>query len=417
MENWKTVRVADVAAPGPNAMATGPFGSSIGSRFFRSSGVPIIRGSNLSADSPIRINDANLVFLTSEKAAEFTRSTVRRGDLIFTSWGTINQVGLIDESASFDEYVISNKQMKLTADPQIADPEFLYYLFSGPAMQREILEGAIGSSIPGFNLTRLRLIEIQLPPVEEQKRIARALSDAECLQSTLREFVAKERALKQGVMQQLLTGRTRLHGFNESWSAQCALNDFCDRISGYWGFDNETSSARIPVDVIRAGDISPDGILTGTARRYFSTRESNKASCQTDDVIITASGNGLGKTYYVRTPGRLAASNFVRILRPHPNACGEFIAYLMYSDKARAMLDTHTATSAYPNLMPSFFSDASFALPPRDEQVAIAAALRSIDDDIDLLRIRQKKAEAVKQGMMQQLLAGRARLPVHGASA
>jgi type I restriction enzyme, S subunit len=113
IDDWKSVRVADVAAPGATSMATGPFGSSIGSRFFLSSGVPVIRGGNLSTDSAVRLIDENLVFLSCEKAAEFSRSTVRHGDLVFTSWGTINQIGLIDESASYDEYVISNKQMKL----------------------------------------------------------------------------------------------------------------------------------------------------------------------------------------------------------------------------------------------------------------------------------------------------------------
>jgi type I restriction enzyme, S subunit len=170
MSGWRTIPVGKAAASGANSMATGPFGSSIGSRFFRNSGVPVIRGGNLSADSSVRLRDENLVFLDPGKAAEFPRSTVHCGDLIFTCWGTINQVGLIDESSVYDEYVISNKQMKLTPDPSIADSEFLYYFFSAPPMQREILKGSIGSSIPGFNLTRLRSLEITLPPLAQQKR-------------------------------------------------------------------------------------------------------------------------------------------------------------------------------------------------------------------------------------------------------
>ncbi len=210
MGGWRTVRVVDLAAPGSTSMATGPFGSSISSKFFRRSGMPVIRGGNLSADSITRLSDKNLVFLDPEKGAEFTRATVHRGDLIFTCWGTINQVGLIDESAGYDTYIISNKQMKLTPDPSLADAEFLYYLFSSPRMQQIILGGSIGSSIPGFNLTRLKSLKIALPPLREQKQIALALTTIESLEAAFSNGILKKEMIKQSLMQELLTGRRRL---------------------------------------------------------------------------------------------------------------------------------------------------------------------------------------------------------------
>jgi type I restriction enzyme, S subunit len=135
---WHEVAVEDIKAPSENALATGPFGSSIGSRFFVDAGVPVIRGSNLSEDIGLRLKDEDLVFLSADKAKEFSRSTVREGDLVFTCWGTVNQIGLIDKHARYQEYVISNKQMKLTPDPEQADSLFLYYLFSSPELQDRI---------------------------------------------------------------------------------------------------------------------------------------------------------------------------------------------------------------------------------------------------------------------------------------
>jgi type I restriction enzyme S subunit len=164
---WRVVTIEAIKASCENALATGPFGSSIGSRFFVDSGVPVIRGSNLSKDVGVRLSDDDLVFLTSDKAREFSRSTVREGDLVFTCWGTVNQVGLIDKRAAHREYVISNKQMKLTPDPDQADSLFLYYLFSGPEFQARIENQAIGSSVPGFNLGQLRAMELRLPELEE----------------------------------------------------------------------------------------------------------------------------------------------------------------------------------------------------------------------------------------------------------
>ena len=87
--------VEDIKAPIQNALATGPFGSAIGSRFFADSGVPVIRGGNLSQDVGTRLIDNGYVFIAPDKAQEFSRSFARRGDLIFTCWGTIDQVGLI----------------------------------------------------------------------------------------------------------------------------------------------------------------------------------------------------------------------------------------------------------------------------------------------------------------------------------
>lgn len=172
---WRRVTVDSIKAKTDNAMSTGPFGSSIGSAHFQNHGVPVLRGSNLSEDVGIRLQDDDIIFLESSKAEEFSRSTVEKGDLIFTCWGTVGQVGLIDESSKYPKYVISNKQMKLTPDPSLADSQFLYYLFSNPAMVENIKGNAIGSSVPGFNLGQLKSMEIELPPVDEQKKIVEVI--------------------------------------------------------------------------------------------------------------------------------------------------------------------------------------------------------------------------------------------------
>ncbi|MGE6995361.1 restriction endonuclease subunit S [Pseudomonas sp. NPDC047961] len=176
MSEWQDFFVEDIAAPGKNSLATGPFGSSISSKFFVDQGLPVIRGGNLSSEVGKRLNDEGLVFISNDKAKEFSRSIVSLGDLIFTCWGTINQIGLIDSRARHVKYVISNKQMKLSVDPNKANPLFLYYLFSGPEKQQEILNNGIGAAVPGFNLGQLRKMVISLPKPDEQKAIAAVLS-------------------------------------------------------------------------------------------------------------------------------------------------------------------------------------------------------------------------------------------------
>lgn len=171
-DDWREFTVEEIAAPVPNALATGPFGSAISAKFFQSSGVPVLRGGNLTASVDNRLREDDLVFVSREKAAEFVRSVARRGDLVFTCWGTIGQVGLIDSRSRYDEYIVSNKQMKLTPNRELADSLFLYYMFLSSSVAEQITSQAIGSSVPGFNLGQLRSIRLRLPPVALQRKIA-----------------------------------------------------------------------------------------------------------------------------------------------------------------------------------------------------------------------------------------------------
>jgi len=197
--DWRWTTVEAVAAPRPAALATGPFGSSISAKYFAESGVPVIRGANLSADVGVRLSDEGLVFVSEEKAAEFRRSVAERGDLVFTCWGTINQVGLIHGSSKYARYIVSNKQMKLSVDPMKADSLFLYYLFSGPDKQAEILDNGIGSSVPGFNLGQLKKHEILLPPIATQKQITATLGALDDRIALLRETNATLEAIAQAL--------------------------------------------------------------------------------------------------------------------------------------------------------------------------------------------------------------------------
>lgn len=173
--DWAICGVDDVRRDENDGLATGPFGSSVSSKFFRTDGIPLIRGGNLSENVGARLIEDDFVFVSEEKAGEFPRAIARLGDLVFTCWGTIGQVGLIDSRATYDRYLVSNKQMKLSPNPAKADSLFLYYLFSSPWMQAAIRGVAIGSSVPGFNLGQLRSLRFPLPPVVEQRAIAHIL--------------------------------------------------------------------------------------------------------------------------------------------------------------------------------------------------------------------------------------------------
>ena len=305
------------------------------------------------------------------------------------------------------QFFASEHAVVVTAFPQ-TDVGWLTYMLG----EMRLNQYSESSAQPGLSIAKLLLLDVACPSTKaEQRAIAAVLSDVDELIGSLEALIAKKRAIKRAAMQELLTGRTRLPGFGGGWEV-VSLDEVTSRTTGYWGTSKPTHATPHSVRVIRAGDISPRGTLTGYAPRHFSQAELDKASCALSDVVVTVSGNGLGKTWLVDRRG-MAGSNFVRILRAVPDrATGAFVAFSLRSATALEQLAEHTATSAYPNLLPSFFSASWFPLPPLPEQRAIAAVLSDMDAEVAALEHRLDKTRAIKQGMMQQLLTGAIRLPI-----
>lgn len=195
MVTWREMAIGDLGSPLGRAFATGPFGSSIGRKFFIDAGVPVIRGSNLSTDVGLRLIHDGMVFVSEEKAAQHRRSIAQPGDLVFTCWGTIGQVGFIDTDGPFQRYLISNKQMKMTPDPEVAVGLFLYYLMSSPQMMDAVQRQSIGAAVPGFNLGQLRKMRVRIPDVPTQHRIAAFL----CAFDELIEINGRRIELLEGI--------------------------------------------------------------------------------------------------------------------------------------------------------------------------------------------------------------------------
>ncbi|MCD8400217.1 restriction endonuclease subunit S [Tenacibaculum finnmarkense] len=158
------------------SIISGPFGSNVGKRFFQEEGIPLIRGNNLSKGQE-KFKDEGFVFLTKEKANELNCYAIKN-DLIFTAVGTIGQVGIIDEKLKFEEYVISNKQLRARFDESIITPLFAYYWFSSYWVQKLILQRNVGSTVPLINLSVLKGLPITLPKsLKTQNNIVNVLEN------------------------------------------------------------------------------------------------------------------------------------------------------------------------------------------------------------------------------------------------
>ncbi len=162
--------VQEIAATTRNAIVGGPFGSNLVSADYVDSGVPVIRGQNMGS----RWISGEFVFVSQSKAESLSQNVARPGDLVFTQRGTLGQVAIVP-CGEFNEYILSQSQMKVSPDPAVADVLYLYYLFSSPEQQSYIHSNAIQAGVPHTNLGILKKTPVVLPSMREQKRVAQIL--------------------------------------------------------------------------------------------------------------------------------------------------------------------------------------------------------------------------------------------------
>jgi type I restriction enzyme, S subunit len=173
--NWQRLQVQDIISPIKSSLVSGPFGSNIGKRFFVEEGIPLIRGNNLTLGVK-KFIDEGFVYITEEKAYELRNCKAIPGDIIFTAAGTLGQVGIIPQNSNYPKYIISNKQLRLRCDTDIALPEYLYYWFSSSKIREYIINQNTGASVPLITLGILRSLPVNLPPLPTQRKIAAILS-------------------------------------------------------------------------------------------------------------------------------------------------------------------------------------------------------------------------------------------------
>ena len=153
----------------------GPFGSSIKVETFVPDGIPIISGQHLNG---FRVQDSpGFNFISREHAKRLENSNVRRGDVIFTHAGNIGQVAYVPDDSAFERYVVSQRQFYLRCDEDQVLPEFITMYFKSPEGQHQLLANTSQVGVPAIAhpVTYLRTIVVSLPPLEEQRAIARVL--------------------------------------------------------------------------------------------------------------------------------------------------------------------------------------------------------------------------------------------------
>lgn len=153
----------------------GPFGSDIKVENFVNDGVPVLNGSNLTG---FKLVEDGFKYVTPEKAKTFKKAIARRGDIVITHRGTLGQISFIPDNSKFEEYVISQSQFRVELNRKIVDPAFFVYFFHTSEGQKRLLANKCHVGVPALAqaTTNFKLVEIPLPNINTQQKIASILS-------------------------------------------------------------------------------------------------------------------------------------------------------------------------------------------------------------------------------------------------
>ncbi|NEW35800.1 restriction endonuclease subunit S [Nocardia cyriacigeorgica] len=315
---------------------------------------------------------------------------MRAGELVFARTGaSVGKSYLYDPRDG--ELVYAGFLINVAPDPTRLNPKYLSLFAQSKDYWDWIARTSVRSGQPGVNGQEYAQLPVPLPDIEVQNAIANAFTDVDNLIGALERKIAKKHAIKQGMMQQLLTGRTRLPGYTGEW-AECHLGDVLAVRHGRNQRSVESPSGTVPI-------LATGGQIGWADRPLYSE----------PSVLIGRKGT-IDRPQYQDRPFWTVDTLFYTEIST--KADPRFLFYLFQTIDWRSMNEA----SGVPSLSSTRIESVEVRLPGLAEQKAVREVLDDADVETTVLRARLAKARAIKTGMMQQLLTGRTRLPVEAAS-
>lgn len=385
---------------------TGPFGSALHKSDYISDGIPVI--------NPMHINDGvieptSAMTITEEAAATLSEFRLRRSEIIIGRRGEMGRCAVVQPKQ--EGWICGTGSMIVRPHKEF-DSGFLARLLSTPRVISDIVDASVGSTMTNLNQGTLANLRLQCPPAPEQRAIVQALSDVDASITALARLIAKQRDIREGAMQRLLTGKARLPGFTAPWQekrlGQCLLQPTSYGINA----PAVPFSDRLP-RYIRITDISDDGRFDPRPLVCVAAATSQYL-LEPGDLVFARTGASVGKSYlYEPSDGELVYAGFLIRVRPNPNILvSKFLAGLTTTRPYWNWVKLMSMRTGQPGINGREYEQFGFLCPEVAEQTAIAEILSDMDKGIASLKVRLDKTCALKQAMMQALLTGRVRLPV-----
>ncbi len=344
-------------------------------------------------------------YISEAQRSALSAPVVPRGAVVFAKVGAA--VFLERKRILAQDACIDNNMAAFIPDPSVLTSRFAHYAF-----ERVRLGALVASTaLPSLNNGQLGSVLIWLPrDMGEQQEIVDALSDADALIAGLERMIAKKEAVKQGMMQQLLTGRTRLPSFTDPWQTR-RLGDIGSFLKGRGIRRGDVRQFGVPC--VRYGELYTGfRNYTRVARSYVRREVADAATpLEHGDLLFAGSGETrveIGNCAAYLGPLPAVAGGDVIVLRG--TECNPvFLGSLLNAPDAVRQKSNAGQGDAVVHISAGALAGVQVALPSRPEQDAIGSVIEAVDLDLRAAEGRLGKAQLVKEGMMQQLLTGRVR--------
>ena len=378
-EDWEVNTIGEISD-----VKTGPFGSALHSDDYVLNGVPIITVEHI---GHIDINISNGVPKVGKSDYHRLNSYVlKKNDLVFSRVGSVDRCSYVSENE--DGWLFSGRLLRVRLKRNIDSLYLTYHLQTDEAKKR-VVSVAVGLAMPSINTKILSGVSVVIPKNKsEQTRIATALSNIDALISELGKLIEKKRAIKQGAMQQLLTGKKRLKGFSEPWVEK--------KLGEILQYEQPTKY------LVSSTDYSDNGVPVLTAGKTFILGYTNDPNGIYNNLPVIIFDDFVTESKYVDFPFKAKSSAMKMLTLKNEENNLRFVFEIMQ------MIDF--PMTDHKRWWIGEYSNIIVKAPLLDEQNAIASVLTSMDNEISALEAKKAKCEQIKQGMMQQLLTGKIRL-------
>lgn len=361
-----------------------------------------------------------------------TAKTVPAGSLIFPKRGASilsNKIRVLKQ----DSYMDTNL-MTLTCHSEL-DNIYLYNQLSFIGLDSV----ADTTSIPQINNKHITPYLIPFPTKKEQIAIADALSNADELITALEQLITKKQVIKTTAMRQLLTGRTRLPQFSrhpngttkgyktsevgqipEDWNTE-SIYELVDKQKAKFDDGDWVESEHITdkgIRLIQTGNIGVGQFIDKESKKYISEASFEQLRCkeiQIGDLLICRLAEPAGRACIFPdiSEQKVITSVDVTIFRPDNNRANrQFLSQYFSSSEWFKNVHEQVGGTTHKRISRGALGKIIVPYPTLKEQTAIATILSDMDAELTALERKLAKIRDIKQGMMQQLLTGRIRLPL-----
>jgi type I restriction enzyme, S subunit len=398
-KEWEVRTLREIAA-----IKTGPFGTLLkASEYSEDDGVPLISVGEI-RDGYLQIT-RHTPRVPEGVTRRLSQYVLRQGDIVFGRKGGVERSALIRQNQ--EGWFLGSDGMSVR--PQGCHSEYLAFQLRNARVRGWLLQNAVGTTMPSLNQEILNNVLVPLPPTKtEQQAIAEALSDADVLIDSLGQLLVKKRRIKQGAMQELLTGKKRLPGFSGRRELK-RLGDVVDTDPENLGSDTRPN---FTFNYIALEDVD-QGKLNSYSEEVFRFAPSRaRRKLRKDDILVsTVRPNLMSHLLFSGSGDNWVCSTGFCVVRcrkdlSHPG----YVYFHMFAGCVARQIESLLTGSNYPSINSGDVRALEILFPEYKEQAAIASILSDMDAEITALEAKLVKTRQIKQAMMQELLSGRIRL-------